>query len=118
MSRAPPQPLSFSSNYGAIRPGGSSVSGDGVVVEQQPSGSSSSQVVGQRSTFTQQHHHNIAATASVPSEVVNMTKNLIGGGVLSLSGGVARFANSPLAAIATVEWVVILGAVFGYFCLL
>lgn len=65
------------------------------------------------------HHDPAAGTATIPSEVANMTKNLIGGGVLSLSGGMALFANDPTAAaVAVIYWVVGLGAVFGYFCLL
>lgn len=60
-----------------------------------------------------------ADTATIPSEVANMTKNLIGGGVLSLSGGMALFADDPVAAsVSAVYWVVLLGTVFGYFCLL
>ena len=65
------------------------------------------------------HHDPAAGTATIASEVANMTKNLIGGGVLSLSGGMAFFANDPRAAsMAAFYWVVGLGAVFGYFCLL
>src|SRR4051794_18915482 len=33
--------------------------------------------------------------ASIPSEIVNMSKNLIGCGVLSLSGGIAMYSDSP-----------------------
>jgi len=118
MSRAPPQPLSYNS-YGAIHPGGSDSDAPDVVdCKNAAAAAERGGGVPPITTFTTHTHHDIAATASVPSEVVNMTKNLIGGGVLSLSGGVARFANSPLAAMATVEWIVILGAVFGYFCLL
>lgn len=66
------------------------------------------------------HHDPAAGTATIPSEVANMTKNLIGGGVLSLSGGMALFTNDPSAAsrMAVIYWVVGLGAVLGYFCLL
>ena len=65
------------------------------------------------------HTSPTAGTATIPSEVANMTKNLIGGGVLSLSGGMALFANDPTKACpAAVYWVVVLGAVFGYFCIL
>lgn len=60
----------------------------------------------------------LPTTSSIPSEVVNMTKNIIGGGALSLSGGMAQFANSNAAAISAVEWIFVLGAVFGYFCLI
>lgn len=55
--------------------------------------------------------------ASILSEVANMTKNLIGGGVLSLSNGIALYANDPCAIRSAVYWVTGLGAVFGYFCL-
>jgi len=69
-----------------------------------------------------QYHHRIPATASIPSEVANMTKTLIGGGSLCLSGGVALFASSsgPMAAVTVpvVAIVVPLGAVLGYFCVL
>ena len=57
-------------------------------------------------------------TATIPSEVANMTKNLIGGGVLSLSGGMAMFANDPTASFSVIGWVILLGTVFGYFSLL
>lgn len=56
--------------------------------------------------------------ATILSEVFNISKNLIGGGVLSLSGGIALFANDPHASLSAIVWVVILGAVFAYFCLL
>jgi len=60
-----------------------------------------------------------AGTATIPSEVANMTKNLIGGGVLSLSGGIAIFANSPQQVWpSALLYIFGLGAVFGYFCLL
>lgn len=54
--------------------------------------------------------------ATILSEVFNISKNLIGGGVLSLSGGIALFANTPSASISAIVWVLILGAAFGYFC--
>jgi hypothetical protein len=63
-------------------------------------------------------HPHVAQTATIPSEVANITKNLIGGGVLSLPGGIALFADSPVASIYAIGCVVILGAVMGYFCLL
>jgi amino acid permease len=60
----------------------------------------------------------LGGDASVSSEIVNMSKNLIGCGVLSLSGGIAMYSNSPRALISASFWIVILGAIFGYFCLL
>lgn len=56
--------------------------------------------------------------ATVPSEVANISKNLIGGGVLSLSSGLAMYTNDPRAWPSALVWIFLLGAVFGYFCLL
>lgn len=77
---------------------------------------------GSSSTTHELHHENsqydIAQTATIPSEIANITKNLIGGGVLSLSAGIAHFADSPIASIYATVCVFVLGAVLGYFCLL
>ena len=62
--------------------------------------------------------HHFSGTSTIPSHITNMTKNLIGGGVLSLSGGMAIFANSPKACFSALLWVALLGCVFGYFSLL
>jgi len=59
-----------------------------------------------------------AGTSSIPSEIANLSKNTIGGGVMSLSGGIAIFANDPDAVIYAVCWILVLGFLFGYFCLL
>jgi hypothetical protein len=56
--------------------------------------------------------------ATIPSEVANIAKNLIGGGIFSLSGGMAIYSNSPAAVWSATLWIVWLGAIFGYFCLL
>lgn len=58
-----------------------------------------------------------AGTSSVASEVANLSKNTIGGGVMSLSGGIALFANDPSAVIAATGWILGLGILFGYYCL-
>jgi hypothetical protein len=56
--------------------------------------------------------------ATIPSEVANIAKNLIGGGVLSLSGGMAIYSDDPAAVWSATLWIVVLGGIFGYFCLL
>ena len=57
-------------------------------------------------------------TASIASEVMSITKNILGAGVLSLSEGIATYSNDPNAMISAVAWVILLGGMFGYFCLL
>ena len=56
--------------------------------------------------------------ASIASEVMSIAKNLLGAGVLSLSRGIAIFSNDPNAMISATIWIVVLGGMFGYFCLL
>lgn len=56
--------------------------------------------------------------ASVANEIVNVTKNLIGGGVLSLSGGIALYANDPRAVVSASVWIVLMGGLLGYSALL
>jgi hypothetical protein len=56
--------------------------------------------------------------ATVLSEVINIAKNLIGGGALSLSGGMALYSNNPWAVLSATIWIVLLGGMFGYFCVL
>ncbi|KAL7571027.1 hypothetical protein ACA910_003746 [Epithemia clementina (nom. ined.)] len=54
--------------------------------------------------------------ATVASEIATISKNLIGGGVLSLSGGIAICANAPRAIGPAAMWILFLGFVFGYYC--
>ena len=61
-------------------------------------------------------HFRSAGTSTIPSEVANLSKNTIGGGVMSLSGGIALYANAPDAVISAFIWLVGLGFLFGYFC--
>mmetsp|Transcript_3009 Transcript_3009/g.8484 ORF Transcript_3009/g.8484 Transcript_3009/m.8484 type:complete len:472 (+) Transcript_3009:308-1723(+) len=56
-------------------------------------------------------------SATIVSETINISKNLIGSGVLSLSGGIALYSDNPNAMWSASFWIVILGAVFGYFCI-
>jgi amino acid permease len=56
--------------------------------------------------------------ASITSEVMSITKNLLGAGVLSLSKGIATYSNDPSAMISATVWILLLGGMFGYFCLL
>jgi hypothetical protein len=56
--------------------------------------------------------------ATIPSEVANIAKNLIGGGVFSLSGGMAIYSDSPAVVWTASLWIVGMGAIFAYFCLL
>ena len=60
----------------------------------------------------------VGGNASIPSEIANLSKNLIGCGVLSLSNGIALYADNPRAVFSATLWIVLLGAIFGYFCIL
>ena len=78
-------------------------------------------VLSQRALDPEEDRHKnfrSAGTSSIPSEVANLSKNTIGGGVMSLSGGIALYANDPSAAISAAIWILGLGILFGYFCLL
>ena len=56
--------------------------------------------------------------SSMFNEVINISKNLIGGGVLSLSGGIAMYADNPSAVFSAAFWVALMGIIFGYYCYL
>jgi hypothetical protein len=56
--------------------------------------------------------------ATIQNEIANVAKNLIGGGVLSLSGGVAIYADDPRAVVSATVWIILLGVFLGYFALL
>lgn len=61
-------------------------------------------------------HFRSAGTSTIVSEIANLSKNTIGGGVMSLSGGIALYASDPAAVISATGWVIGLGFLFGYFC--
>eukprot|EP00980_Cylindrotheca_fusiformis_P022543 scaffold9430_cov115-Cylindrotheca_fusiformis.AAC.1 len=54
--------------------------------------------------------------ATIASTIASMSKNLIGCGTLSLANGIANSANAPSAIWAGNFWILVLGAIFGYFC--
>jgi hypothetical protein len=57
-------------------------------------------------------------TSTMLAEIINISKNLIGGGVLSLSGGIAMYADKPSAIFSAAFWTVLMGVIFGYYCFL
>lgn len=57
----------------------------------------------------------VQLVATIGSETASIAKNLVGAGVLSLSGGIARYSNDPAAILSASIWVVLLGTMFGYF---
>jgi amino acid permease len=60
----------------------------------------------------------LGGSATIFSEVMNIAKNLLGAGVLSMSGGIAMYANSPWGVLSSSFEVVIQAMIFGYFCVL
>lgn len=58
--------------------------------------------------------------ASIMIEIISMSKNVIGSAVLSMSGGLALFADTPHrgASITAILWIVFEASIFAYFCVL
>ena len=52
--------------------------------------------------------------ATIPNEVFNLVKNIVGAGVLSLPAGVAAFGNAPSAVIPATILIAAIGAMSGY----
>jgi len=53
-------------------------------------------------------------TATVSSSIINLSKNIVGSGVLALAAGVAAFSASPVAIVPAMALLLFLGAVSGY----
>ena len=54
------------------------------------------------------------AGATVTSSIVNLSKNIVGSGVLALAAGVAAFSASPMALVPGLALLLFLGAASGY----
>ena len=52
--------------------------------------------------------------ASIPNEVFNLVKAIVGVGVLSLPAGIAAFADAPSAVLPAVTMIAIIGMLSGY----
>lgn len=52
--------------------------------------------------------------ASIPNEVFNLVKGIVGVGVLSLPAGVAAFGNAPSAIIPATALIALIGILSGY----
>ncbi len=55
-----------------------------------------------------------AGSATVGSSIINLSKNIVGSGVLALAAGVAAFSASPLAIVPALALLLFLGGVSGY----
>lgn len=60
----------------------------------------------------------VVGTATIPNEILNLVKNIVGAGALALPGGVAAFADAPSVLVPASGWLLIMGAIFGYYFLL
>ena len=60
-----------------------------------------------------------SGTATIPNEVFNLVKNIVGAGVLSLPAGVAAFGNAPSALIPALSLIAVIGCLsaFGFACI-
>lgn len=53
-------------------------------------------------------------TATIPNEIFNLIKSIIGAGVLSLPAGIAAYGNAPSAIIPATILITIMGCISGY----
>jgi len=53
-------------------------------------------------------------TATIPTEVFNLVKSIVGAGVLSLPAGVVAFGNAPSAMIPAVILIAVMGVISAY----
>mmetsp|Transcript_16177 Transcript_16177/g.44787 ORF Transcript_16177/g.44787 Transcript_16177/m.44787 type:complete len:476 (-) Transcript_16177:194-1621(-) len=53
-------------------------------------------------------------TATIPTEVFNLIKSIVGAGVLSLPAGVVAFGNAPSAMIPAVGLITVMGIISAY----
>mmetsp|Transcript_61336 Transcript_61336/g.72849 ORF Transcript_61336/g.72849 Transcript_61336/m.72849 type:complete len:507 (+) Transcript_61336:235-1755(+) len=53
-------------------------------------------------------------TATIPNEIFNLVKNIVGAGVLGLSAGIAAFGSAPSAVLPASILIAIIGALSGY----
>jgi amino acid permease len=54
------------------------------------------------------------ATATIPNEIFNLVKSIIGAGVLSLPAGIAAMGNAPSAVIPATALIAIMGIISAY----
>ncbi|KAL3816951.1 hypothetical protein ACHAXA_001779 [Cyclostephanos tholiformis] len=59
-------------------------------------------------------HPGTGGTASVPNEIFNLVKSIVGAGVLSLPAGIAAFGDAPTAAIPAILIIALIGAFSAY----
>jgi amino acid permease len=60
----------------------------------------------------------VQGNATIPVEIVNLVKNIVGSGALALPSGIAAFANNPSGLLGGAVWILIMGTIFAYFFLL
>jgi amino acid permease len=53
-------------------------------------------------------------TATIPQEIFNLVKGIVGAGVLTLPAGIAAFGNAPGAAIPAVALICVIGTLSAY----
>jgi amino acid permease len=53
-------------------------------------------------------------TATIPNEIFNLVKAVVGVGVLSLPAGIAAFGNNPAALVPALSLIAIMGILSGY----
>jgi amino acid permease len=71
-----------------------------------------------QATGPQYSVRDVQGNATVPVEIINLVKNIVGSGALALPSGIAAFASAPSGLIGGALWLLIFACIFAYFFLL
>lgn len=79
-----------------------------------PRGGAAKKLVKRATAATPTAESNSEGTATIPNEVFNLVKSIVGAGVLSLPYGVAAFGNAPSALVPAIGLIALMGALSAY----
>ena len=68
----------------------------------------------QKSSKLSEQENPNGGTATIPNEIFNLVKSIVGAGVLSLPAGIAAFGNAPSALLPSTILIVFMGTISAY----
>jgi len=85
-----------------------------VVVDRIPSGGGSAGSSTSRAAAPSTSYSTVEGQTSIPNEVMNLVKSILGAGVLGVSAGIAAFGDAPSALVAATALLFAIAALSGY----